>query len=165
MRVPEIISDRLIQLTLGMCPGARTVTSVVEYVPTDTQAVREKHAFWTDLDRVIKEVPGHEQWFVLLDANARTGRKAGRRFGSKECKVLRFYGRDTFNDNGERVLSFSADHGLALLDTLFFNTIKNAISHNTFNGRDKQRIDYTLTKQRDRSHVGDFAVHLQPAFL
>ena len=103
VRVPEIISDRLIKLTLELCPGARTVTSVVEYLPTDTQAVKKKHAFWTALDRVIKEVPGHEQWFVLLDANARTGRKGGRRFESKECKVLGFYDRDTFNDNGERV--------------------------------------------------------------
>ena len=98
------------------------MTSVVEYVPTDTQAVRKKHAFWTALDRVIREVPEHEQWF-----------------GSKECKVLGFYGRDTFNDNGERVLSFSADHGLAPLNTLFFNTTKNAISH-TFNGWDKGNI-------------------------
>ena len=39
------------------------------------QTLREKRAFWTALDRVVKEVPEHEQLFVLMDANARTGRR------------------------------------------------------------------------------------------
>ena len=36
------------------------MTLVVEYAPTDTQAATKKHAFWTALDWVIKEVLGHE---------------------------------------------------------------------------------------------------------
>ena len=62
-----------------------------------------------------------------------------------------------------RLLSFSADHGLALLNT-FFSTAKNAISH-TFNGRGKKRIDCILTRQRDRKLVRDVIVHSQPSFL
>ena len=76
---------------------------------------------------------------------------------SEECKVLSAYGRDTLNDNGERLLSFSADHGFAPLNT-FFITAKNAISH-TFNGRGKKRIDYIITRQRDRKLVRDVTVH------
>ena len=56
-----------------------------------------------------------------------------------------------------RLLSFSANHDLALLNT-FFSTAKNAISH-TFNGRGKKRIDYILTRQRDRKLVRDVTVH------
>ena len=67
----------------------------------------------------MKEVPEYEQLFVLMDANARTGRKGGGKLGSGECKVIGAYGRDTLNDNGERPLSFSADHWLALLNTFF----------------------------------------------
>ena len=52
---------------------------------------------------------------------------------------------------------------LALLNT-FFSTAKNAISH-TFNGRGKKRIDYILTRQRDRKFVRDVTVHPQPSFL
>ena len=35
--------------------------------------------------------------------------------GSEKCKVLGAYGRDTPNDSGERLLSYSANCGLALL--------------------------------------------------
>ena len=45
----------------------------------------KKNAFWTALERVVKEVPEHEQLFVLMDANARTGRRGGGKLGSEEC--------------------------------------------------------------------------------
>ena len=65
----------------------------------------------------MKEVPEREQLFVLMDANARSGKRGGGKLGSEDCKVLGACGRHTLNDNGERLLSFSADHGLALLNT------------------------------------------------
>ena len=143
-RPPEFISDRLLKMTLKLCGRARAVTFVVGYAPIDAQSGGKMHAFWSALKRVVKEVPEYEQLFVLMDANAHTGRRGEGKLGSEECKVLGVYGRETLNDNGERLLSFSADHGLALLNT-FFSTAKNAISH-TFNGRDKKRIDYILTR-------------------
>ena len=162
-RPPEFISDKLLKVTLELCGRARAVTFVVGYAPTDPQPLRKKNAFWAALERAVKEVPEHEQLFVLMDANARTGRRGGGKLGSEECKVLGAYGRDTLNDNGERLLSFSANHELALLNT-FFSTAKNAISH-TFNGRGKKCIDYILTRQRDRKFVRDVTVHPQPPFL
>ena len=134
-RPPEFISDRLLKVTLELCGRAQAVTFVVGYAPTDTQPVGKKNAFWTALESVVKEVSEHEQLFVLMDANARTGRRGGRKLGSEECKVLGAYGRNTLNDNGARLLSFSANHELAFLDS-FFSTAKNAILH-TFNGRGK----------------------------
>ena len=71
------------------------MTFVVGYAPTDPQSLREKNDFWTALERVVKEVPEHEQLFVLMDANARTGRRGGGKLGSEECKALGAYGRDT----------------------------------------------------------------------
>ena len=44
-----------------------------------------------------------------MNANARTRRRGRVERGSKECKVLGAYGRNTLNDNGERLLSFSAN--------------------------------------------------------
>ena len=116
-RPPEFVSDRLLKVTLELCGRARAATFVVGYAPTDTQSVGEKNAFWTALERVVKEVPEHEQLFVLMDANARTGRRGGGKLGSEECKVLGAYGQDSPNDNGERLLSFSENHELALLNT------------------------------------------------
>ena len=46
----------------------------------------------------------------------------------------------------------------------FFSTPKGGILH-TFNGRGKKRIDYILTRQRDRKFVRNVTVHPQPSFL
>ena len=72
---PEFISDRLLKVTLKLCGRARAVKFDVAYAPTDTQTTSKEHSFWTALDRAVKEVPGHKQFFVLTDANARTGRR------------------------------------------------------------------------------------------
>ncbi|CAM9733637.1 unnamed protein product, partial [Ascophyllum nodosum] len=74
-RLPEFISDRLLKVTPELCGRARAVTFVAGYAPTDTQFVGKTNAFWTALERVVKEVPEHEQLFVLMGANARTGRR------------------------------------------------------------------------------------------
>ena len=81
----------------------------------------------------MKEVPSHEQLFVLMDANARIERREKGGVESKDNKTLGAYGRDTLNDNGELLLSFANNHDLASVNT-FFSTPKAGVSH-TFNGR------------------------------
>ena len=83
----------------------------------------------------MKEVPEHEKLFVLMDANARIGRKEKEGVGSKDNKIHGAYGRDTLNDYGELLLSFANNHDLAIVNT-FFSTPKGGVSH-TFNGRRK----------------------------
>ena len=70
---------------------------------------------------------------------------------------------DTLNDNGKLLLSFANNDDLAIVNTLF-STPKDSVSH-TFNGRGKKRIDYILTRQRDRKLVRNITVHSQPSFL
>ena len=86
-----------------------------------------------------------------------------REIGSKDNKIIGAYGRDTLNDNRELLLSFENKHDLAIVNT-FFSTPKGGVSH-TFNGRGKKRIDYILTRQRDRKLLRNVTVHLQPSFL
>ena len=135
-RPPEFISDRLLKVILELRGRAKAVTFVVAYAPTETQNASSKHAFWTSLDRAVKEVAKHEQLFVLMDANARTGRREKKQVGSKDSKILGAYGRDTLNDNGKLRLSFANNHDLALVN-MFFRTPKGGVSH-TFNGRGKK---------------------------
>ena len=158
-RPPEFISDRLLKVNLELRGLAKAVTFVVAYAPTETQNANNKHAFWTSLDRVVEEVPEHKQLFVLMDANAHTGRREKGQVGSKDNKILGVYGRDTLNDNGGLLISFANNHDLALVNT-FFSTPKGGVSH-TFNGRGKKRIDYILTRQRDRRFVRNVTVHPQ----
>ena len=162
-RPPEFISDRLLKVTLGLRGRAKAVAFFVAYAPTETHDASKKHAFWTTLDRAVKDVPRHEQLFVLMDANARTGRREKGGVGSKDNKILGAFGRDILNDNGELLLSFANNHDLAIVNT-FFSTPKGGVSH-TFNGRGRKRIDYILTRQYDRKLVRNVTVHPQPSFL
>ena len=89
-RPPEFNSDRLLKVTLELRDRAKAVTFFVAYAPTETQNGSNKHAFWTSLDRAVEEVPKHEQLFVLMDANARTGEEGeGRRdrWGARTTKI------------------------------------------------------------------------------
>ena len=162
-RPPEFISDRLLKVTLELRGRAKAVTFVVACAPTETQNASNKHAFWTSLDRVVEEAPKHEQLFVLMDANARTGRREKGQVGSKDSKIIDAYGLDTLNDNGELLLSFANNHDLALVNT-FFSTPKGGVSH-AFNGRGRKGIDYILTRQCDHKLVRNVTVHPQPSFL
>ena len=86
-RAPEFISDRLSKVTLKRRGRAEVVTFVVAYARTETKNAGNEHAFWTSLGRAVKEVPGHEELFVLMDANARTGRREKGQVGSKNNKA------------------------------------------------------------------------------
>ena len=91
-RPPEFISDRLLKVTLELRGRAKAVTFFVAYAPTETHNASNKHAFWTILDRAVKDVPRHEQLFVLMDANARTWRREKGGVGSKDNKIPGAYG-------------------------------------------------------------------------
>ena len=96
--------------------------------PTATHNASNKDASWTTLDVAVEEVPKHEELFVLMDTNARTGRRKKRGVGSKDSRILVAYGRDTLNDNGGPLLLSSANnHDLALVN-MFFSTPKGGVS-------------------------------------
>ena len=111
----------------------------------------EDNTFWTALDWLVEGVLEHEQqMFVLMDANARTGRKGGGRLVSVECKVLGAYGRDTLNGNGDRLFSITNNYGLALFKS-FFSTAKKAILH-TFGGEaNKKSTTFSRGSEVDTS--------------
>ena len=79
---------------VGRPPGrsgrgrAKAVTFVVAYAPTETQDSEKKFTFWTALDKVVAEVPAHEQLSVLMDANGRTERRGGESQGVNPTKSL-----------------------------------------------------------------------------
>ena len=75
-------------MTFELRGRAKAVTFVVAYAPTETQDSEKKHTFLTALHKVVAEVPAHEQLFVLMDANARTGRRGGESQGVNPTKSL-----------------------------------------------------------------------------
>ena len=86
-RSPEFISDRFLKVTLELRGRVKAVMFSVAYAPTETQNASNKHAFWTTLDRAVEEIPKYEQLFVLMDANARTGRREKEWWGTRITKI------------------------------------------------------------------------------
>ena len=99
-----------------------TVKQMSDRTNTQVSCCEKRHAFWIALDRVVREVPEDEQLFVFMDSDTRHTHGREGRLGSEECKVLAAYGRDILNGNGERLLSFSANAGLVLLNA-FLSTV------------------------------------------
>lgn len=138
---------------------------MVAYAPTEPSNAEVKRAFWQRLDTLVQRIPSKECLFVLMGANARTGKRVeGER--TEEDGTLGAYGRDELNENGKLLLSFATENKLALTNA-FFSTHKGGISH-TYNGvtggrsKDFKRIDYILTRQAHRPRVRNVKVHPQP---
>ena len=72
---PEIISDCFVKVTQDLRGRAKAVSCVVAYAPTETADVSRKNVFWAALVSAVKYVSPHEQLNVLMDANARTGKR------------------------------------------------------------------------------------------
>ena len=102
------------------------ISFVVAYAPTDShKSLRDKDLFWTVLGSTVAEVPKGEHLVVMMDANARTGRRGE---GRVDGKVMGAYGQGARNDNGRRLLAFSAENQLALVNT-FFRASKRGITY------------------------------------
>ena len=177
-RPPEFISDRLLKVTLELRGRAKAVTFFVAYAPTEIHDASKKHAFWTTLDRAVKDVPRHEQLFVLMDANARTGRREKGGVGSKDNKILGAYGRDILNDNGELLLSFANNHDLAILRKLVRNVtvhpqpgsqlrraVRKACNWHEESAKCSSRSFLRTPRLRTPRRVGEAVAHGRPAWI
>ena len=103
-----------------------------------------------------------EHLVLLMDANARTERGGGKGLGNEARKVLGAHG-DTLNDNDKRLIVFSTNYDLSMLNT--FSGTPESGTYHTFNGRCKKRIACVLTRQRGRRLMRDDTVQPQLSFL
>ena len=155
--VPEYLGARLLKVRIAMEGKSNAATFVVGYAPTEASKVeRTKVDFWTALHAAVADTPAQDHLFVLLDANARTGKRV-EGGDPRTNAVMGAYGRDVLNTNGERLISLAAENKLAIVNT-FFSTPKKGISH-TFEGpKGKWRLDYVLTRQVDRRLIRNATV-------
>ena len=162
----EYVDERLMAMRFEISGQSGAVNFISAYAPTEVSKDETKQAFWDRLDSLVQRIPAKECLYVLMDANARTGRRIEGESLQDEG-ILGTYGRDELNDNGKLLLSFATDNKLAIMNT-FFSTRKGGVSH-TYNGvtgsrtSDFKRIDYVLTRQAHRRRVRNVVVHPQPA--
>ena len=146
----EYADERLMAMRFEISGQSGAVNFVFAYAPTEVSKDETKQAFWDRLDNLVQQIPAKKCLYVLMDANARTGRRIEGESLQDEG-ILGTYERDELNDNGKLLLSFATDNKLAITNT-FFSTRKGGVSH-TYNGvtgsrtGDFKRIDYVLTRQ------------------
>ena len=123
---------------------------MVAYAPTEEAPRGQKPKYMVALNCTEASVPAREYFFVLTDANARTG-ASGEGGREADSKVLGAYGRVMLNKNGKLLLGFAEDNKLVLLSTLFC-TPEFGVSYtiqSANRSEERARLDYILTKQAD----------------
>ena len=130
----ECISARLLKARISI--KSNFVTFVVAHAPTEEAPEGQKAKYMATLNCTVGSVPAREYVFVLINANARAG-KRGEGEGETDNKVLGAYGRDKLNENGKLMLSLAKDNKLALLNT-FFCTSKSGVSY-TFQSANRSK--------------------------
>ena len=162
----EYVDERLMAMRFEISGQSGAVNFISAYAPTEVSKDETKQAFWDRLDSLVQRIPAKECLYVLMDANARTGRRIEGESLQDEG-ILGTHGHDELNDKGKLLLSFPTDNKLAIMNT-FFSTREGGVSH-TYNGvtrsrtSDFKRIDYVLTRQSHRRRVRNVVVHPQPA--
>ena len=75
----QYIDERLMAMRFEMKGRRGAVNFVAAYAPTDVATADSKRSFWLKLESLVRSIPARECVYVLMDANARTGRPdAGR---------------------------------------------------------------------------------------
>ena len=157
----ECISARLLKAQISI--ESNSVTFMAAYAPTKEAPEGQKAKYMAAINCTIASVSAPEYVFVLMDANARTGKRGGGG-GETDSKLLGAYGRDKLNENGKLLLSFAEDNKLALLNT-FFCTPKSGVActfQSANRSKKRARSDYILTRQADRRLIRCVNVRRSP---
>ena len=110
----EYVDERLMAMRLEISGQSGAVNFVSAYAPTEVSKDETKQVFWGRFDSLVQGIPGKECLYMLMNANARTGRRIEGESLQDEGD-LRTYGRDDLNDNGKLLLSFATDNKLAIM--------------------------------------------------
>ena len=155
----EYVDERLMAMRFEISGQSGAVNFISAYAPTEVSKDETKQAFWDKLDSLVQRIPAKECLYVLMDANARTGRRIEGESLQDEG-ILGTYGRDELNDNGKLLLYFATDNKLAIMNT-FFSTRKGGVSHTTLSqGAARATSNASTTYSRVRHIDVEYATWL-----
>ena len=117
---------------------------MIAYGPTDShKSFRVKYLVSATQGSTVTEVPKGEHLLAMMDDNARTGARGE---GCVDDKVLGAYGLDTLNDNGRRLLAFSARKSTCSCQYCFQRTQAWNLINSPNRGKGRYRLDFILTR-------------------
>lgn len=132
------INDRIAILLIKIPGFEKTWTIIQAYAPTEQAATSEHIIFYNNLSQVIYKYP--KNIIVLMgDFNAQVGTKQ-----NKDEYVLGNFGHGKRSTNGQRLIEFSLEHNLTLLNSIFKKNKKNKWTWTSPDGKYKNEIDYIM---------------------
>ena len=144
---PRGISFRLSHMKVNL-QHKRVANLISAYAPTLDSSDQIKDEFYEDLGTLLCSIPLDQKIILLGDFNARVGTDA-----NAWRKVIGKHGVGMENANGNRLLSFCAEHKLVITNTVFQQCDKYKTTWMHQRSKRWHLIDYVIVRQKDVSDV------------
>lgn len=135
------ISDRIAVLDIQL-PGFKQQFTIIQiYAPTEQDTKLAKDKFYKDLTELMQNK--NKNVVVIGDFNAKVGSKSNKDefvLGNHTCGVR--------NDNGNRLVDFSFENNLKIMNSFFKKRKSRKWTWISPNGRDKNEIDFLLSTEK-----------------
>lgn len=142
-------SERIIVITLKCKWFNLSIVNV--YAPTEDKEDNEKDLFYSEVQKVIDEVPKHNILMVVGDMNAKVGREInafGPAIGNESL-------HETSNNNGTRLVSLALTNGMIIGGTWYPHKDIHKWTWTSPNGRTNNQIDHVLINAKHRNALLD----------
>ena len=134
MRIPLICNSHL--------------TLISAYAPTMTYSGKEKEQFYLELGNTLDSVPKNDKLLILGDFNAHVGNSC-----NTWPNVMGHHGIGKMNSNGLLLLSFCAEKGLTITNTLFELPVIHKSTWMHPRSKHCHQIDFIFTRWRDLKDI------------
>ena len=145
----EAISSRIAKIRLNARWFKVTVLSL--HAPTEESEESVKDAWYSQVQEVLRTVPGHDMLIMLGDYNAKVGREVCAFQGTIGKHSL----HETSNDNGIRLASLALQQNLVIGGTIFPHKDTHKGTWISPDGNTINQIDHILVKRKFRSSLLD----------
>ena len=141
------VSERVMLVKFAARPFDLVVVQV--YAPTSECSEEILEAFYSDLDKALKEVKSRDYLIILGDFNAKIGE-------GRDGSSVGPFGLGDRNERGDRLLEFAEEHRLTITNTWFQHhpsKLYTWISPQDGESLVRNQIDYILVKQRYKRSI------------
>ena len=145
--LPKGINDRLMMLRLPL-KGKTNLTLISAYAPTMCYNQEQKEQFYQSLTQLLHSVPKDDKLLLLGDFNARVGRDS-----QSWPDVIGPHGIGQENSNGQLLLTFCAEYGLSITNTMFHLPDVHKATWMHPRSKHWHLIDYVIIRRRDIQDV------------
>ena len=141
--LPKGINDRLMTMRIPLIRNSH-LTLISAYAPTMTYSDEGKEQFYLELSNTLDSMPKSDKLLILGDFKARVGNSL-----NTWPNVIGRHGIGKMNSNGLLLLSFCAEKGLIITNTLFEFPVIHKSTWMHPRSKHWHQIDFIIARRRD----------------